>query len=315
MPAEAVLLIAFGGPTAPDEVRPFLANVLRGRPVPPERVEEVARHYEAIGGASPLTALTLRQADALRALLEREGPRLPVYVGMRNWHPYLRDTLAVMQRDGVRHALGVILAAQQSDASWDRYQRDVAEARAALNGVAPEIEFAPSWHAHPLFIEAVADRVGRALDSMAADRRISVRVVFTAHSIPTAMAATAPYEAQLREGAALVMAALQAVLARQGAPLLEHTLAYQSRSGNPRDPWLGPDIADVVRAEAARGARDLLVVPLGFVCDHVEVLYDLDVEARQVADALGVGFIRVPAVNNHPSFIRMLAAVIGAHAR
>ena len=303
---DAVLLIAFGGPTHMDEVRPFLANVLRGRPVPPERIEEVVQHYAIIGGRSPLNALTLRQAEALRALLQREGSRLPVYVGMRNWDPYLRDTLAAMQRDGVRRGLGVILAAQHSDASWGRYQRDVAAARAALHGAAPEIEFAPGWHDHPLFIEAVAAQATTALAAIAPERQAAVRLIFTAHSIPTAMAAESPYEQQLRDGAALVGARLG---------IAEHTIAYQSRSGNPREPWLGPDIQDAVREQAARGARELLVVPLGFVCDHVEVLYDLDVEARRVADAAGVGFTRAPTVNDHPSFIRMLAALIAAHAR
>jgi len=303
---DAVLLIAFGGPTCMDDVRRFLANVLRGRPVPAERVEEVVRHYELIGGRSPLNELTFRQADGLRAALARDGPQLPVYVGMRNWDPYLRDTLAAMQRDGVRHAVGVILAAQQNDAGWGRYQRDVAAARAELQGAAPEVAFAAGWHDHPLFIDAVAAQAAEALAAIPAARRSGVRLIFTAHSIPTAMAAESPYEQQLREGAALVSR-------RLGIP--QHTIAYQSRSGNPREPWLEPDIRDAVRAEAATGARDLLVVPLGFVCDHVEVLHDLDIEARQAADAAGVTFIRAPTVNDHPSFIRMLAAVVAAHVR
>jgi len=303
---DAVLLIAFGGPTCMDDVRRFLANVLRGRPVPAERVEEVVRHYELIGGRSPLNELTFRQADGLRAALARDGPQLPVYVGMRNWDPYLRDTLAAMQRDGVRRAVGVILAAQQNDAGWGRYQRDVAAARAELQGAAPEIAFAAGWHDHPLFIDAVAAQAAEALAAIPAARRSGVRLIFTAHSIPTAMAAESPYEQQLREGAALVSR-------RLGIP--RHTIAYQSRSGNPREPWLEPDIRDAVRAEAATGARDLLVVPLGFVCDHVEVLHDLDIEARQAADAAGVTFIRAPTVNDHPSFIRMLAAVVAAHVR
>jgi ferrochelatase len=306
VPHDAVLLIAFGGPNSMEDVRPFLANVLRGRPVPPQRVDEVVHHYELIGGRSPLNELTFRQAEALRALLAREGPRLPVYVGMRNWDPYLRDTLAAMHCDGVRRAVGVILAAQENDAGWGRYQRDVAEAQAALAGDAPEVDFAPGWSSHPLFIDAVADQAGRALASIPSERRAGTRLVFTAHSIPTAMAAASPYEAQLHAGAALVAERLG---------FAAYALAYQSRSGNPREPWLGPDIGETVRAQAESGARDLLVVPLGFVCDHVEVLYDLDVEARQVAEALGVGFTRAPTVNDHPSFIRMLAAVIAAHVR
>jgi ferrochelatase len=302
---DAVLLIAFGGPDRMADVRPFLANVLRGRPAPPERVEEVVRHYELMGGRSPLTELTQRQANALQAELAATQPALPVYIGMRNWHPYLADTLAAMHRDGVRRAIGVILAAQQNDAGWGRYQRDVSEARAALGDDAPAITFAPNWHAHPLFIDAVADRVRQALAALPLERRRGVKLVFTAHSIPVAMAVASPYENQLRVGAALVAEQLG---------FQEHRLAYQSRSGSPRDPWLDPDIAAVIRDEARHGTRELVVVPIGFVCDHVEVLYDLDVEARQIAAEAGIGFTRVPTVNDHPSFIRMLAAVVAAQA-
>jgi ferrochelatase len=305
-PYDAVLLIAFGGPNKMEDVRPFLANVLRGRPVPPERIEEVVHHYAVIGGRSPLNELTFRQADALQALLDRDGPRLPVYVGMRNWDPYLRDTLAAMQRDGKGRALGIILAAQQSDASWGRYQRDVEAARAELNGAAPDVDYAAGWHSHPLFIDAAAAQARGALAAIPPQRRDAAALIFTAHSIPIALADASPYEAQLHEGAALVAERLG---------FAQHAVAYQSRSGNPREPWLGPDIVETVRAQAQRGARDLLIVPLGFVCDHVEVLYDLDVEAKQAADAAGVGFLRAPAVNDHPSFIRMLAAVVAAHVR
>ena len=303
-PFDAVLLIAFGGPTSIEEVRPFLANVVRGRTIPAERLDAVVHHYEIIGGHSPLNALTFRQAEGLRSELARQGRPLPVYVGMRNWSPYLHETLDLMQREGIRQAVGVILAAQQSDASWGRYQRDVADARAALDGNAPEVDFVPGWHAHRLFIDAVAEQARAALASIPADQRSALRLIFTAHSIPTAMAAAAPYEAQLHEGAALVAE-------RLGIP--SHVLAYQSRSGSPREPWLEPDILTTIRTEAARGARQLLVVPLGFVCDHVEVLYDLDIEARQAAADAGLGFARAATVNDHPTFIRMLAAVVGAH--
>jgi ferrochelatase len=306
IPFDAVLLIAFGGPNCMADVRPFLANVLRGRPVPPERIEEVVRHYEHIGGRSPLTELTMRQADALRARLERDGPHLPVYVGMRNWDPYLRATLAAMQRHGVRRALGVILAAQQSDASWGRYQRDVDAARAELGAAAPAVEYAPGWHDHPLFIDAVAAQAQSAAATIPAADRAAVELVFTAHSIPTAMAEASPYERQLHAGAGLVAKRLG---------FAQYLLAYQSRSGSPREPWLGPDIADAVRDKAARGVRALLVVPIGFVCDHVEVLYDLDVEAKQAADAAGIRFVRAPTVNDHASFIGMLAAVIRARVQ
>ena len=305
MPFDAVLLIAFGGPERMEDVRPFLDNVLRGRPAPPERVEAVVHHYELIGGRSPLNELTRRQAAALQASLAATKLPLPVYVGMRNWHPYLADTLATMQRDGVQRAIGLILAAQQSEAGWGRYQRDVLEARAALDNAAPAVSFAPNWHAHPLFIDAVADRVRQALATLPSERRRGVQLVFTAHRIPLSMAAASPYEGQLRIGAALVAEQLG---------FHDYRLAYQSRSGNPRDPWLEPDIAAVIRDEAARGTRELVAVPIGFVCDHVEVLYDLDIEARQIAVDVGIGFTRAATVNDHPAFIRMLAAVVAAQA-
>lgn len=298
---DAVLLIAFGGPNAMDEVRPFLANVLRGRPVPPERLEAVVHHYELIGGRSPLTELTLRQARGLAAALRAHGPALPVYVGMRNWTPYLHETLAQMAADGVRRAVGLILSPQQNDAGWGRYQRDVVDARAQVGAAAPQVDYADEFHAHPLFIEALSENVAAALAQVADARRAAAHLVFTAHSIPTAMAAASPYVAQITEGA-------QLVAARVGQA--RWSVAYQSRSGNPRDPWLEPDICDVVRALAADGVRDVVVLPLGFVCDHVEVLYDLDIEARQVADAVGVHFVRAATVNDHPTFMRALADLV-----
>jgi protoporphyrin/coproporphyrin ferrochelatase len=298
---DAVLLIAFGGPTAMHEVRPFLDNVLRGRPVPPERVAAVVRHYEIIGGRSPLNELTFRQARALEAELRANGPPLPVYVGMRNWTPFLHETLERMAADGVQRAVGVIMAAQQSDAGWGRYQRDVGAARAQVGAAAPQVDYTHDWHAHPLFVRAVSDTAGAALERVAAERRASAAMVFTAHSIPTAMAAVSPYVEQVAEGA-------RAVAAHIGQ---QHwSIAYQSRSGSPREAWLEPDICEVVRQLARAGVRDLVVVPIGFVCDHVEVLYDLDIEARQTAAAGGVNFFRAAAVNDHPVFIRMLGDVV-----
>jgi ferrochelatase len=302
---DAVLLIAFGGPTAMDEVRPFLANVTRGRPIPPERLEAVVHHYELMGGCSPLNELTVRQARALEAELRAQGPALPVYVGMRNWTPYLHETLQQMAADGVRRAIGVIMSAQQNEAGWGRYQRDVAEAQARVGAGAPQIDYVDEWHAHPLFIAAMSANVRTALECVPAERRRAALIVFTAHSIPTAMAAASPYVAQVIEGARLV------------AEQVEHphwSIAYQSRSGNPREPWLEPDIGALIREEARHGTRELLVVPIGFVCDHVEVLYDLDIEARQIAADAGIGFTRAATVNDHPSFIRMLAALVAAQA-
>ena len=298
---DSVLLIAFGGPTAPGEIRPFLERVARGRPIPPERLEEVAHHYAAMpGGRSPLNALTERQAVALGSALAREGPALPVFVGMRNWRPFLHETLAEMTARGHRRALGVILSPFRCEASWDRYMEDVARGREAAPD-APEVVYAPPWFGHPRFVAAVADRAARALAGVPAERRAWAPLVFTAHSVPVAMADASPYVADLTTAASAVAAAVGHS---------RRSLAYQSRSGGPREAWLEPDVGDVLRRLGADGERDVVVVPIGFVCDHVEVLYDLDVEARAVATAAGVTLHRAAAVNDHPEFIAMLADVV-----
>jgi len=298
---DAVLLVAFGGPTAPAEVRPFLANVTRGRRIPPERLEEVAHHYAAMpGGASPLHALTEAQADGLRRALAAAGRALPVFVGMRNWHPFLRETLAAMTARGHRRALAIILSAFRTEASWERYVADVDGARAATPG-APEVVFAPPWFTHPRFVAAAADGVRRTLATLPAAERGDAPLVFTAHSVPVAMAQASPYVADFTAAARLVAGA---------AGHARWSLAYQSRSGSPREPWLEPDVGDVVKALAKDGARHVVVAPIGFVCDHVEVLYDLDVEARRVAVEHGVTLHRAPAVNAHPEFVAMLADLV-----
>jgi len=303
MSADAVLLIAFGGPTQPSEIRPFLENVTRGRRIPPERLDEVAHHYELMGGRSPLNALTFKQADGLRAAL---GDGTPVYVGMRNWAPYLADTLAAMADAGIRRATGVILSPHATEASRERYVETVDEGRAALGARAPDIRYVPTWHLHPLFVEAAAEGVAEALGQLPPDRRAGAMLVFTAHSVPTAMAAASPYVAE-------ITASSKAVAERLGHARWQ--VAYQSRSGNPREPWLEPDVNDALRTLAAGGTRDVVVVPIGFVCDHVEVLYDLDVEARATATALGVGFVRASAVNDRPRFVAMLADVVRTAVR
>jgi len=298
---DSVLLVAFGGPERREDIRPFLQVVAAGRPIPPERLEEVARHYELIGGRSPLNALTRRQADGLAAALAAEGRPLPVWVGMRNWHPYLHETLAEMADRGHRRAVGIVLSSLQTEASWARYVEDVAAARDKVGPGAPEVAYAPAWSDHPRFIDAMVDRGRAALEGVARERRAAARLVFTAHSVPVSMATGSPYARQLE-------AAARAIAGRLGRATW--SLAYQSRSGSPREPWLEPDIADVIRALAGEGVRDVLVIPVGFVCDHVEVLYDLDVEARRLAEARGVGFHRAAAANDHPAFVAMLADLV-----
>src|SRR5579883_2426110 len=271
MPADGVLLIAFGGPRRPEEIRPFLARVAGGRSIPPERLDEVAGLYERIGGRSPLAEITFRQARALARVLAAQGHPLPVYVGMRNWIPSLADALAAMARAGVRRAVGVILSPHATEASRARYVAAVDAARAACATVPP-----------------------------------GARLLFTAHSVPVAMAAASPYVAEIAASASAVAAAV-------GAPRWQ--VAYQSRSGRPDEAWLEPDVNDALRALAAAGREPVVVVPIGFVADHVEVLYDLDVEARATAAALGLPFARAATVNDHPAFVRMLAEVVGEAAR
>ncbi len=298
---DSVLLVAFGGPEKPEDIRPFLRIVTAGRRTPADRLEEVAHHYELMGGRSPLNELTFKQAEALRRVLERDGISRPVYVGMRNWHPFFHETLAEMKEEGCRRALGIILSSLQTEASWERYVEDVAAARGKAGPEAPEVAYAPPWHDHGRFIEAMADRVRGALERVPAARRREAPLVFTAHSVPAAMAEGSPYVEQFVRASRLV------------AERLKHerrVIAYQSRSGSPREPWLEPDVRDVVLRLADEGARDVVVAPIGFVCDHVEVLYDLDIEARGVAETRGVGFHRAAAVNDHPAFIEMLADLV-----
>ncbi|HWM78267.1 MAG TPA: ferrochelatase, partial [Methylomirabilota bacterium] len=256
---DSVLLIAFGGPEKPEDIWPFLEIVTAGRQIPPERIEEVAHHYEAIGGRSPLNELTRRQAEGLRRLLVLEGITTPVYVGMRNWHPFLLETLAEMRDRGHRRALGIILSSFQTEASWERYVADVAAAREKLGAGAPEVVYAPAWAEHPLFIDAMVARAADALDEVPSRKREDALLIFTAHSVPVAMASGSPYARQL-EAAALVIALR-----------LDHPhwrIAYQSRSGAPSDAWLEPDVCDVLRGAKGQGIEDVVIVPIGFVCDH-----------------------------------------------
>ena len=314
-PFDAILVIAFGGPQGQADVRPFLANVLRGRRVTPERVEEVAHHYELFGGVSPLTQLTVRQAAGLRTRFDERGTPLPVYVGMRNWHPYLADTLAEMAAHGVRRAVGVIAAAHRSYSGCTQYRENVDAARAELarRGL-PDVEicYVGDWHTHPGYIEANADHVRAALSQLPADARDDARVVFTAHSIPVAMAEKFPYREQIEESARLVLSAVARGFspASGAGPQPRPTVVYQSRSGRPEDPWLGPDVCDYLRSESATGLRAVVLAPIGFICDHIEVLYDLDVEAAEACREARVAMARAKAVNDHPRFIDALADAV-----
>jgi len=311
---DAVLLVAFGGPQGPSDVRPFLENVLRGRRVSPERVDEVARHYEHFGGVSPLTELTMKQARALEAALLQRGIPLPVDVGMRNWHPYLVDTLTTMANRGVRRAIGIIAAAQRTYSGCLQYKENVRDARTALvrSGARDiDIVYVADWHEHPGFIDANADHVRQAFARLPQNVRERARLVFTAHSIPASMAAAYPYEQQLRSSAKLIADCVFGADPRNPRhPQPDWALVYQSRSGRPGDPWLEPDVCDYLRAERARGLDAVVLCPVGFLCDHVEVLYDLDVEAANVCRESGIVMERAQAVNAHPRFIDALADAV-----
>ncbi|MHB8384628.1 MAG: ferrochelatase [Candidatus Binataceae bacterium] len=301
---DAVLIVGFGGPTRAEEIRPFLDRVLRGRPVPRERYEDVVHHYELLGGRSPYNDLTMRQAEALRAELARGGSEIPVAVGMRNWQPCVDDALAALVRGGARRVLAFIMAAHRSEASFERYQETVAAAAEKLGSRAPEIVYPEPWFAHPEFIAAAAARMAETLAHLDVSERARAKLIFTAHSIPVAMAAASPYVEQLTESSRLVAAKLG---------FENWTLAFQSRSGSPRDPWLEPDIGAAIR-KLGRGAI-AVVMPIGFLCDHVEVLYDLDVEAAAIARAAGVRMERAATVSDHPEFIAIMAEIVRRHAR
>lgn len=300
---DAVLLVGFGGPTRADEIRPFLDNVLRGRPVPRERYEDVVHHYELLGGRSPYNDLTMRQAAALRAALARGGREIPVAVGMRNWRPFVDDALASLARGGARRVLAFIMAAHRNEASFERYQGTVSAAAEKLGIDAPRIVYPAPWFAHPGFIAAAAARVADALARLGPAERARASLIFTAHSIPVAMAAESTYVAQLTESATLVAARIG---------FKSWTLAFQSRSGGPRDPWLEPDIGSALR-KLERGAV-AVVAPIGFLCDHVEVLYDLDIAAAATARDAGVRMERAATVSDHPEFIAMMAEIVSRHA-
>jgi ferrochelatase len=300
---DSVLLISFGGPQGLDDIRPFLANVLRGRRVSPERVEEVAHHYELFGGVSPITGITLRQAEGLRTRLAAAGRPLPVHVGMRNWRPLLPDTLRQMHAAGARRALGFIMAAQHSYSSCQQYRENVAAARATLRqeGKDVEVTYAGSWFDHPGWVGVNAAHVRGALARLPEDVRPAARLVCTAHSIPVPMAERSRYVEQLRESARLVAAE---------AGMADWVLVYQSRSGRPGDPWLEPDVCDYLREARGAGLAAAVLCPIGFVCDHVEVLYDLDREAADVCREVGLPMARAEAANDDPQFLDMMADVV-----
>ena len=295
---DALLLVSFGGPEGPEEVIPFLENVLRGKNVPRERLLQVAEHYKLFGGVSPINQQNRNLIQALQKELDTHGPRLPIYWGNRNWHPLLPDTLSEMARDGVRKALAFATSAYSSYSSCRQYLENIADARNVVGPGAPQIDKVRAFYNHPLFIEANVEQSRAALSTLPQGE---VTIVFTAHSIPSAMATNCDYEKQLRETGRLVADALN---------ISNWDLAFQSRSGPPTQPWLEPDISSHLRTLKTKGVENVVIAPIGFVSDHMEVIYDLDIEAKRTAAEIGLSIARAATAGTHPLFVKMVRELL-----
>jgi len=306
---DAFLLVSFGGPEGPDEVMPFLENVTRGRGIPRERLAGVAEHYYAVGGISPLNQQCRDLLAAVRADFGASGLPLPVYWGNRNWKPYLADTMRAMAADGVRRAVAFVTSAYSSYSGCRQYLDDIERARAAAGPDAPLIDKIGRFYDNPGFTEPFAESTRAALAALPAGLRDEAHLVFTAHSVPVAMAAASGpggrnlYVAELTHAARLITK-------RAGLDGRPWTLAYQSRSGLPSQPWLEPDVGDVLGELAASGTKAVVVIPVGFVSDHMEVRHDLDTEAARRAASLGLAFARAATPGSHPGFVSMITGLV-----
>jgi ferrochelatase len=292
---DALLLLSFGGPEGRDDVLPFLRNVVRGKNVPEERLQRVAGNYYRFDGVSPLNGENRRLLEALRAEIA-----LPLYWGNRNWHPLVEDTMKQMAEDGVKRALAFVTSAYSSYSSCRQYLEDIERARVSVGKRAPIVDKILPYFDHPGFIEAYRDRLTDALGALAPDRRDQAPLLFSAHSIPVAMAERCDYAREL-----------ESVMKRVANGLANSNhLVYQSRSGPPTQPWLEPDILGAIRDLARQGAREAVVVPIGFVSEHLEVVYDLDYEAKKLAAELGLELSRARTVSSHPKFVRMVRELV-----
>lgn len=306
---EALLFLSFGGPEGPDDVMPFLRNVTRGRGIPEQRLEEVAEHYQHFGGVSPINAQNRALIAALETEFAAHDIQLPIYFGNRNWKPYAADAVRAMRDDHVARALVFATSATTSFSGCRQYRNDIEQARQVAGDGAPELVKLRHYFDHPGFIAANADRVRAALDTLPGELRGTARLVFTAHSIPETMnqqsgpQADGLYRKQHSQTARLVAAAVRGADA-------EYDLVWQSRSGPPQVPWLGPDVNDHLRELAAGGARAVVVCPTGFVSDHVEVIWDLDTEARETAASLGLTFARAATAGTHPAFVTAIRELV-----
>lgn len=301
-PYDAVLVVSFGGPEGPDEVMPFLENVLRGKPVPRERMLEVAEHYQHFGGVSPLNEQNRKLIAAIEQELAEHGHQLPIYWGNRNWHPLLVDTLRQMSDDGVKCALAFFTSAFSSYSGCRQYREDIARAQEIVGSSAPEVHKLRVFYNHPGFIEPMVESVRECFEKIPADKYETTRLLFTAHSIPLTMAENCSYVAQLQETCRLVA---------EGAGHSHWELVYQSRSGSPHQPWLEPDVCDrILLLHETEKITDIVVLPVGFISDHLEVLFDIDIEAYDLCSRLGIDMHRAATVGTHPRFIEMIRLLI-----
>jgi ferrochelatase len=303
MPYDSILFVSFGGPEGPPDVMPFLENVLRGRNVPRERMLEVAEHYYHFGGVSPINAQVRDLIAALRVEFERVGIKLPIYWGNRNWHPLLPDTLAEMAHDGRKQALAFVTSAQSSYSGCRQYRENIEAARIAVGAGAPVVDKLRVFYNHPEYIAAQVDHIRISIEELSASERDTFHLICTAHSVPLSMSSTSDYVKQLNETRRLLGIELC-------IPEERLHLVYQSRSGRPEDPWLEPDVGDFLRDLKSRGSRAVVVAPIGFISDHMEVLYDLDEEAAGIAAQLGLAFQRAGTVGTHPRFVTMIRKLI-----
>jgi ferrochelatase len=299
---DAILVVSFGGPEGHNDVIPFLENVLRGRNVPRERMLAVAEHYYHFDGKSPINQQTRELIAALKDALAQHGPKLPIYWGNRNWHPMLADTLRLMKSDGLKRALALVTSAYSSYSGCRQYREDIARAQSEVGDGAPHIDKLRVFFNHPGFLEATEDRLKEALAQIPANARQNVQIVYVAHSIPMSMANTSDYVKQLEEVRRLVS---------QAIGISNDALVYQSRSGAPGQPWLEPDILDHLREVKHKNlASAVVIAPISFISDHMEVLYDLDIEAKQLCESLALPMARAKTVGVHPKFIAMIRELI-----
>lgn len=298
---DAILIVSFGGPEGMDDVIPFLENVLRGRNVPRERLVEVSHHYELFDGVSPINEQNRALIAALETELKAHGIDLPIYWGNRNWHPMLEETLQQMKADGVQHALSFFTSMFSCYSGCRQYRENLYEASEVVGEGAPQLDKIRMAYNHPGYIEPNAELVQAALDQIPAERRAAAHIAFTAHSLPLGMAENSRYQLQLEETCRLVAEALGHQTWR---------LVYQSRSGPPQQPWLEPDICDHLEVLHKDGVTDVVVSPIGFISDHMEVIYDLDTEARELCDEIGLNMVRAATVGTHPRFVSMIRELI-----